>query len=149
MRATARNRAWTVMVPLIIVMVINFADKADVSRSGPARGPATPVALPSNKWFPNKLRSRSTASLCKGGGRRHGGTAAAQLGHSPLDLTLGLRLTQLGRPHLVCIVARLLRPRRVVGHRERKGEGCGAIIPEGRLCPIAAESLMPPLIPDR
>jgi hypothetical protein len=37
MRADGRNRAWIVVVPLFIFMVINFADKADVSRSGPAR----------------------------------------------------------------------------------------------------------------
>jgi hypothetical protein len=59
----------------------------------------SPVALHAAcKWFPNKLRSPSTASLCRGD-RRHGGTAAARLGHCPLDLTLGLRFTLLGRPH--------------------------------------------------
>jgi hypothetical protein len=107
------------MVPLFIFMVINFADKAAVSRSGPAR-------VRHHQWRCMRPASGSPTSYavlrpphCAGGDRRHGGTAAARLGHCPLDLTLGLRLTLLGRPNLVCIVARL-RPRRLVGQRERK-----------------------------
>jgi MFS family permease len=90
---------------------------------GAGEGPATPVALHSAyKWFPDELRTLPTAVIVQGGAM--GVMVALPLLNwviCVLDLALGLRLTRPGRPHLVRIVARL-RPRRVVGQRERKGK---------------------------
>ena len=59
---------------------------------GAGEGPAAPVALHSAyKWFPNEVRTLPTAIVVQGGGIGiHGGIAAAQLGHRPLFLALGL-----------------------------------------------------------
>ena len=69
---------------------------------GAGEGPAARVALHSAyKWFPNELRTLPTAvHRARWRHRRHGGVAAAQLGHRALFVALGLRGTRHRRSRL-------------------------------------------------
>ena len=107
---------------------------------GVGEGPATPVVLHSAyKWFPNELRTMPTAVIVQGG-------AIGVMVALPLLDWVIVRWTwhwafgSLGLIGLVwCALWLVFGREGGIGQRERRGKGCGTIIPAGRLCSIAAE----------
>ena len=104
---------------------------------GVGEGPATPVALHSAyKWFPNELRTMPTAVIVQGG-------AIGVMVALPLLDWVIVRWTwhwafgSLGLIGLVwCALWLVFGREGGIGQRERRGKGCGTIIPAGRLCSL-------------